>query len=294
MKCCLSFLLLIGFVSRASGSPPPRPSQTRPTELVTVVRSPEAPLLNELEDDEAAAEIAHTGELLEVVRPLPPMKTKWRARMGDRLGEREGPMAEVRWASGDAIMYAFLVDLGTEIRVAATSWICEQIGRDVSLPEAARRTRCPKLLRRVRLPSGAIVGFEPCATGPCPVVLVRDGKVTALAVDGVVSAAVVPGGDDGVLLLTTRWVRATGNWSGGALVPIAFSAGGMKRLSDIPIDEIDARDAAKVTSREVKVEITSQDGGRSLVHVSGRRREVARVDGREISTAPIDERRSIP
>jgi hypothetical protein len=260
---------------------------------MAVVKSADAPFLNELEDDEPPAEVGHAGELADVVKPLPPLKAAWRAPMGDgTTGEREGPMAEVSWTQGGSILYAFAKDLGDVHDVPTAQWICEQFEGNASLPETARRTRCTTLLRRVLLPSGAILAFAPCASGPCPVAVLRDGKVGAVAVDGIVSGRVVPGGKDGIALLSTRWTRADGKWSGGTLVPVALSGGRPKRLADIPTDEVDARDQLKVSSREVKVQITQPVAGGSLVRVSGRRRLVNGQDGRELSTAPIDERRS--
>lgn len=295
MRALLSVILLLsGFASLAASGPKSQPPAVVPTESMTVVWSPDAPLLNEIESDEPPAEIAHAGELLWVDKPLPAMAMKWRAPMGNGTGEREGPMSEVRFTPGAAILYGFQVDLGRTVDVPSTKWLCEQIGRVKSLSEAARRQPCRLHLRRTRLPSGAIVAFVPCSSGPCPIALAREGKVTAIAVDAVLSARVVPGGKDGTLLLTTRWSRANGQWTGGALVPVGISAGSLKRLSDIPTDAIDARDAQKVASRDVMVEITQPVPGSSLVHVSGRRRDVRRADGHEFSSEPIDERRSIP
>lgn len=251
-----------------------------------LVRSPVAPFLNEIEDDEPPAELGHAGELLELGRDIPAMKAPWKAPMGDgTTGEREGPMAEVRWAPGGAILYAFKADLGDVISVPSAAWICDQIGHDA---------RCATHLRRIRLSSGAVLGFAAYPSGPCPVVVVRQGRVHKLTVEGVTSAKLVPGGTEGVLLLTTRWVRAKGHWTGGALVPVALSTAAPKRLPEIPIDEVDARDAAKVTSREVKIQITPASLGHSRIRVSGRRRVVDRSDGRELASAPIEEERLVP
>jgi len=282
-------VVALGFPASLQASPPPM-------ERMIVVRSAEAPLLNEIESDEPAVEVARAGELLEVLRPLPPMDLGWQSVMifGGPTVERGGPMAEVRRAPGDAILFAFTVDFGDTVEVPAANWFCERIAADSSLPEAARRTGCARMLRRVLLPSGAVVAFEPCVSGSCPAAWWHDGRLSTIAIDGIVSARVVAGRGDGVLLLTTRWVRDNGTWSGGTLAPVALSGDSLARLTDIPIDEVDARDAMQVVSREVKVEITSPEPGRSVVQVSGHSRVRARADGRELSSKPVGEWHQLP
>ena len=81
---------------------------------------------------------------------------------------------------------------------------------------------------------------------------------------------------------------------GATLVPVALSGDVPSRLPDIALDEVDAREAAQVSAREVKVEVTTPEPGRSLVHVTGRRHVRARADGRELSSTPIDEKHRIP
>lgn len=279
--------LLVLTATSAAAPPAPAP----PTVRMLVVRSADAPLLNEVEDDEPAAEVAHRGDLLELIRPLPPMA--WKAHVGRVIGERDGAMAEVRRAPGDAILFGFASDLGEEAEVPAGAWVCDAIAADRSLPAAAKQGRCADLLRMTRLDSGAVAAFVPCASGPCPVALVKDGVVEATAVDGIVAGSVVPGGTDGVLLLETRWVRENGAWSGSALVPVALSGGRLKRLKEIPVDEVDSRDAVTVTSRDAVYDVTPADG-RTRVAVTGKRRTVQRADARELAATSISESHVLP
>lgn len=267
-----------------------------PTETMVLVRSAEAPLLGELKPKKAATEIGRAGELLFLVRPLPAMETGWKAEMGfgGPVAERSGPMAEVRRASGDGILHAFMSDLGETVEVPTSGWFCEHIAATSAVPDPLRRAKCPTMLRRTQLADGAIAAFEPCVFGPCSVALRRGDSVSTIDVEGVLSGRMVAGGPAGVLLLTTRWNREKGTWTGATLVPVALSGAAPSRLPDIALDEVDAREAAQVSAREVKVEVTTPEPGRSLVRVTGRRLVRARADGREISSTPIDEEHRIP
>ena len=164
-------------------APPPAPLAT---ERVTLIKSAEAPFINELEDDESASEVERTNTVLLIMKVLPPMK--WKARMGDVMTEREGPMAEVRMAPGDGTLYGFHSDFGEQVDIPTNDAICAQIAANPSMPAAVKQSRCRPMLRRYRLPSGTVVGYDPCATGPCAVAVIRNGVVSSIAVDGVTSA----------------------------------------------------------------------------------------------------------
>jgi hypothetical protein len=293
-RVTLALSCLAGLLGGALSVPAQEPAPA--TETMIVVRSSEAPFLNEIKPSAHPVEVGYGGDLVHLLRPLPAMKDRWRSELdpGGPSIEREGPMAELRRAPGDAILFAFASDLGDPVEVPSASWICRRVASEPSLPDEARRTRCASMLRRVLLPGGDLVAFEACASGPCPVALWRGGKLVTTSVDGIVSGRVVPGGAGGVLLLTTRWVRAEGSWTGGTLVPLALSGASPRRLRDIPLDEVDARKADTVTARQVSVEVTSTAPDRSVVRVLGRRRRVSRQDGREIWAKPVEERHSIP
>ncbi len=270
--------------SPTKATPPPAPPL--PTERVTLIKSVEAPLLPQLKKTAAVTEGERAGLALLVVTVLPPMA--WKAKMGAEITEREGPMAEVRTSPGDGILYGFRSDFGDEVELPTTDGICARIAANPAIPAALLQPRCRGMLRRYRLPSGTVVAYEFCATGPCPVAVVRNGVVASIAVDGVVAARLVPGEGDGTLLLTSRWVRADGAWSGSRLVPVSLAGSTPVALPEIALDEVDARDPTKASSRSVRVDISSIAGS-TTVHLVGDHRVKARDDGRDLSTTPVDE-----
>jgi hypothetical protein len=272
--------------SRPDAAPTPPPKAALATERVTLIKSPLAPFLNELEDDEGAAEVERPGLALLVVRALPAMK--WKAQMGEQIAEREGPMAEVKMAPGDGILYGWRSDLGDEIDMPTTEGICAQVVGNAAIPLAARQPRCKSMLRRFHLPSGTVVAYDPCATGPCTVAVVRNGVVSSIAVEGVTSARIVGGEGDGTLLLTSRWIRADGAWSGSGFVPVPLGNGPLVALPEIRLDEVDARDPKIASSRAVRVDITAGSDG-AVVHLVGNLTVKSRDDGRELSKSSFDE-----
>ncbi len=263
-------------------------------ELLLTVKSSEAPLLNELEDDEAAAAMARPGDLLLEGKSISGMAKPWKASFEGRPYERSGPMSEVRQAPGDAILYGFKVDLGEQVVVPVTTWICARMMKEPGLAVGAAAPGCARLLRRARLKDGTLLAFVPCSSVPCPVALVRSNEVRAIAVEGISGALVVQGEGGPVLLATTRWVRAEGKWTGGALVPIALGSGAPVALTPIVLDEVDARDPAKVVARMVQFELSFPSPDRTMVHLTGDRRESALPDGRELAKVAVDERVVVP
>ena len=277
-------VLLYG-CSRPAPTPTP-PVAPLATEKVTLIKSAEAPFINELEDDEAAAEIGRAGMAMLVVKKLPPMK--WKANMGTEPAERGGPMADVQMAPGDGILYGFQSDFGDEIDMPTTEAICAQVLANTALPAGARQPRCKQLLRRIHLPSGGVAAFDPCGTGPCAVAVVRNNVVSSFAVEGLTVAQLVPGEGDGTLLITSRWIRADGAWTGSRFVPLSLAGSVPAMLPEIAIDEVDAREPKTVASRAVRVDLTTTAGA-TVVHLVGDRRVRSRDDGRDLSTTPVDE-----
>ena len=283
-----SFTLFASIASIASIVACDKPAPPLATERRPLIASAEAPLLNEAEDDEAATDIGRTGEVVELVKELGTLK--WEAPMGDKIGKRDGRLIEVRQAPNDAILFGWKDDLGPEVDVPTTAAICEAIARDPALPPAAKLPTCAGLLRRVRLPDGAFAAYQVCSVGPCPVAVVRGGRVSAITVEGMVKARMLAAQAGPVLLASTRWARSGGAWTGGALVPIKLWGGAPIALPAIPLDEVDARDRVKVVARSVRPILEDQGGptGRLAVHLVGELRETALADGRELATTPID------
>jgi hypothetical protein len=290
----LSLVALLGVVACKREPPPgPPPEPPPPTEPMVTVRSSEAPLLNELEDDEPPAQMARPGDLLLPGKDLAGMATTWRARYEGRPYERiPGPMSELRPSPGGAILWGFKADLGPRVEVPLTSWICAQIVR--SAGDAGVDPECPRLLQRAQLADGALVAFTTCSSGPCPVALLRANVVRAITVDGISGARVVPTEGGPVLLATTRWVRAEGKHTGGALLPIALSGEAPRALAPIALDEIDARDPQRVVARLVQYELRFPTPERTVVHLTGDRRENALPDGKELSRVGLDESPVVP
>lgn len=249
-----------------------------PTERLFVVATPAAPLLDEAEDDEPATDVVHAGDLLRLARPLGTLK--WRAPMEGVVSSREGPIAEVSRA-GESKLFGWRSDLGEEIDAPTAAWICGASGGDAGQGSVER---CTSSLRRARRADGAFVAYTTQGIGPCPIVIVRAGLVNAIFVDGVSGGEQRTAGDRSTLLLTSRWVRAEGRWTGGNLVVVDVSGAIPVKRTEIPLDEIDARGAERVTNRQVKLELRGD-----AVHLTGERREIARADGKELSKVSIDE-----
>jgi hypothetical protein len=269
-------------LSAACTKAPPAPTERRP-----LIATAEAPLLKEAEDDEPAADIARAGEVVELVRELYPLR--WEAKMGQTTGKRDGLLVQVRQAPGEGIFFGFKSDFGPEADVPLVPWICAAMAADPSLPAAARRPNCNDRLRRFRMQDGAFAVYLICSEGPCPIGIVRDGHVAAIAVEGMVSARTVVEGGGGLgLLASTRWARSDGKWTGGALVPVELSGAAPVALPEIPLDDIDARDPTKVVARVVKTTIDEKEP--LAVHIVGARTETTLADNRELSRVPIDER----
>ena len=196
--------------------------------------------------------------------------------------ERDGPMVIVSQSSDTSGLYGFASDLGPEIDVPTAAWICA--GIQPGEAPARPPKECAAMLHRAKTSDGAIVAFVPCVVGSCAVALVRDRKVTSIHIDGLTSAHLIAIDARPMLMVWTRWVHDGGNRTGGSLVPIDLAGPAPVAQAAISLDEVDARDAEKVSSRSVRMAITG-----AVVHLTGERREVVRKDGRELARAPIDE-----
>jgi hypothetical protein len=271
-----------GCNARPSPAPPP------PTESLTVVEASSSPLLNEIEDDEAAAEVAHAGELVFVGRDLRPLS--WEARMEDQKAHRDGMLLELRKGAGTNILFGFRNDLGAQVTVPAASWICDAIAGDRAVADGGKLPNCSSALRRARLPEGALAAFIACGQGPCPVAIVREGRVAAATFDDLASIDVRRVGNRMALVATSRWARGGGAWTGGRLLILDVSGAIPALGRDVPADEVDARDPAKVTSRTVSHRIDTSDPQAPVLRVVGERIETRLADGNVVSRTPIDER----
>jgi hypothetical protein len=269
--------------ARAASAPPPAPT----IEKLVPVKTAAAPLIPELEDDERASQVPRAGDLLVLGNALPPMK--WKADMDGTMTTREGPMAEVRRAPGDALLFGFMSDLGEPVEVPAAGVLCARLQAALPALPPALVENCPHVLRRAKTLDGALVAYVNCSVGPCPVGLLRGDHLGAVTVDGVVDARFGSIGGKSLLLASSRWVKDGGTWTGGTIVPILLDGAAPKPLDPIPTDEVDARAPVDVVQRNVRVEF-----GSDTVRVVGERRIVDRNTGKDRSKVPIDERHRLP
>jgi len=283
-------LALLG-IGRASSRSAPGPASLSPsssgsaaatsaavaTEPMAAVVSAEAPLLSRPKKDKAPVALLFPDDLVTVHQGLPAMD--WQAPFDGVLLRRNGPMVEVRRAAGERALFAFQRDLGPSLQVPAARWICDQLAGQAD-PEA-----CAKGLRRVRTADGAVAGYLPVGPSCCRVVLVRDGRVSAIALDGLIGARALTIAGKTVLAATTRWVRADGNWTGGKLETVSLTGERPAVVGSIPLDAVDARDPVLVVQRLGSLEIRGAE-----LRFVGVERSVVRDTAAERSSRSVDER----
>ncbi|MFO0592474.1 MAG: hypothetical protein U0441_33330 [Polyangiaceae bacterium] len=282
--------------SGSSGSPAPAGSATVTTAAVTatlapappqketwlLVTSPAAPLLGELEDDDPPEEVIRQGELVQITKEM--RQFHWDAKMDGKDDKREGLAVEVRYAMDGAHKYGFKPDFGAEITVPATSWLCDEISKQGSFD----RARCPGLLRRAKTADGALLVYAACSSGTCPVAVVKDDKVSVLAVENLTTGWFFTGKKRSVLMVAARWVKDNGQQSGGALFPIVIENGTLKKGEETPIDTVDARDPKKSFARLVHATVLP-DG----ITLEGEE-TTKDAEGKTLSTKKIQEKKPLP
>ncbi|HEY3444870.1 MAG TPA: hypothetical protein VGK67_00845 [Myxococcales bacterium] len=253
-----------------------------PTERLAPVVTAAAPLLNGIKATKDAGQVAHAGDLV-LVGPAWP-RLGWTGSAPEPTGPRDSAMAELRLAPGGSIYYGFVSDLGPAVEVPSARWLCEQLaGADGAL--RSRLGACAALLRRVRTADGRLVAFVEHPEDAWPIATFGGAGLIARAkADAMTSSRLVATRAGPLLLTTTRWRRAEGTWTGGALAPYLLGAERIVRLATLPLDEVDAREAAKVMNRTVSL---SREG--DTVRLSGERIEVDRADGRVLTRAVIQE-----
>jgi hypothetical protein len=275
----LSLLSAVGALALGCAKPPAPPP---PEEKWTLVASETAPIFGELEDDEDAPEVLRKGELVKIVHEI--RAAHWSAKMEGVPSSRVGMALEVKYADDGVVVYAYQPDFGAEVSVPVTSSLCEAIAAQGTFD----MSRCSGSLRRAKTPDGALALYMACVSGPCPVGLLRDGKLAVIAVENLSSARFFSGKNKSVLVAATRWVKSAGQQSGGALVTIALDGAGPVRKDEIATDEIDARDPQKVLSRMVDARVTASE-----IAVDGEE-TVRATDGSVLSTTPIHQKLALP
>lgn len=265
-----------GLALGCNGAPPP------PQEKWRVVASATAPLFRKLKDGAAPHDLIRAGELVKVVREL--RSLHWSGKMEGVEAARDGLALEVKYAEDGMVLSLFQQDLGAELSVPTTSHLCEEIAGQGSFHMA----RCPALLRRARTADGALLLYMTCNEGPCPVGLLKDGKLSVIAVENLTSAQFFTGKKKSLLLAATRWTKDEGKQSGGALVPIVLDGPTPARKDEIAVDQIDSRNPDKMLARLVTARVTAAE------ITLGGEETVAAADGTLASKKPIQEKHPLP
>ncbi|MFO0590865.1 MAG: hypothetical protein U0441_25195 [Polyangiaceae bacterium] len=267
-----------GAGAATTSSAPPAP----PTERWTEVTSDAAPLLVTMHEEFPPPEVLRRGELLRVGKSHG--FSTWKGVVDDVEVTRDGMVFEAQHAKDGTVGFAFQSDLGGEVTITSTSWLCARLAKDLTLNTDA----CASNLHRARTVTGAILSYLPCGTGRCPVVLERGDEVGVLGVDGLSSAQLVSGKKASVLVAQTRAVKDEGKVTSGAVAILRFDGAAPVQDGSFEGDLTDARDPAHVTSKVVKV--TASRGG---VHLEGKI-EVRSADGAIEKTTKIDELHALP
>lgn len=253
-----------------------------PTERWTEVASEAAPLLISMTEEFPPPEIVRRGELLRVggSRRI----STWKGLVDDVEVTRDGMVFGVQRAKDGALGYAFQTDLGGEIAVTSTTWLCDQLAKQPALT----LTACASNLHRARAADGAIVSYLPCGSGACPVTVERDGKLATIAIEGLSNAHFLTGKKKSVLVAETRFVKEEGKITGGAVEILTLDGAEPVRSAKFGADEVDARDADHVVSKVVKIAVTHTE-----VRISGRSEEHGPA-GKLVRGSAIDEKHALP
>lgn len=245
------------------------------------VASEVAPLFYALDDPAPIPELLRRGELVRVGKRRGPMT--WEGTLGEAKERRDGDLFEAQRSDGSP-GFAFQLDLGGEVPIRPTAAVCDAIAARWPFDAAS----CKTTLRRARTPDGAILSYAPCASGPCPIALERGSELAAIALTNLTNAHFLRGKTRSVLVAETRYVKEEGKLTGGALTVIALDGPEPTMSPEIPYDQIDARDPARVVSRVVDAVIT-----RAEIRVSGWIEEKS-PDGKVLSKKRVQETHALP
>lgn len=253
-----------------------------PTERWTEVKSEAAPLLITMTEELPPPEIVRRGELLRVGEGR--RVSTWKGLIDDVQETRDGMVFGVQRSKDGTMTYAFQSDLGGEVAVSATTWLCAELAKrkDLTL------TACASNMRRARAADGAIVSYLACGSGLCPVTVERGGKLGVAGIEGLNNAFFFTGKKKSVLVVGTRFVKDEGKVTGGAVEIVTLDGPEPIRSAKFDGDGVDARDADHVTSKVVQIAVT-----RAELRLTGNV-EVHGPGGKLEQTRPIDEKHPLP
>lgn len=263
--------------SGASGSPPPAP----PTEKWTEVTSDGAPWLTNPSEPFPPPQILRRGELLRVGASA--QVATWKGLVDDVEVTRDGMVFKSQRSKDGGVAYAFQSDLGGEVTVSATSWLCGELAKQPLLNTAS----CASTLRRAKTVDGAVVSHMECGYGVCPVALEKDGKLASIGVDGLTAAHFLNGKKKSLFVVEARKVKDEGKASSSSIEVITLD-GAPVRAATYPGDDIDSHDPDHVISKVVTLTFT-----RTALHLKGKREEYG-PGGKVLATQPIDETHALP
>lgn len=277
----LSLALAIGCGQSTGSGTSASATAAPPTERWTEVVTESAPLLVNPAEEFPPPQILHRGELLRVGASK--QVASWKGMVEDVEVTRDGMVFQVQRTKDGTASFAFQSDLGGEVTISATSWICAELAKQPLLNTA----NCSASLQRARTADGAIVSYLPCGTGVCPIALERDGKLASIGVEGLTSAHFVSGKKKSALVIETRFVKENGERTGSTVEIVSLDAA-PARAGAFPADEVDARNPDHVVSKTIKVSVT-----RAEVRLTGKVEEHG-PGGTITSTRTIDEKHPLP
>ncbi len=253
---------------------------TPTTEKMTVVASDVAPCLNGLRPTKEPMAVLRKGDLI-YVRGESKGHLVWKEKVDGVVTTRDSDMILFsRWPSTEEL-YVFTKDLGETIDVPNVATFCDAIQKSGA---KWQRYDCKNALQRHRTASGKFVGYIVCTEGQCPIALHHEGQTQVVTIDGLLDLRSYIVDGQTIFLATKRFSKNEGTWTGGAIVPIDFSGTTPKVLAEIPLDEVDARDAAIVRTRTVQTELRGK-----TIRVFGDKAETERSSGVVKSKEAFDE-----
>lgn len=271
--------------SKKEDAPPPAAS---PTEKLTVVKADAAPCINGLRPSKEPMAVLRKGDLV-YVRSENKGHLAWKNKIDGVEAKRDSDMVIIsRFTSTDEQLYAFTQDLGEVVDAPTPAVICAEIDR---LNIRFAHVTCLGGLQRHRSLSGHTTGFVVCNESPCPIATVdhnNGSKVNVVTVDGMIDVRPMIIDGHSMLLTSRRYRKDDGKWTGGALVPVDLSGPVPALRKEIPLDDIDARDATLVRTRLAQFELKGNQ-----VRVYGDRIVTERETGTEKSREPFEETHSL-
>jgi len=250
-----------------------------PTERVAVVAEAVAPAFagHKTQPGKEVAQVLHRGDVRRA-DPEAGGSVDWEGKLEGADARRTGPFFRVRATRAEVGTWAYRSDLTFDVEVPTVEWICGHVD---GLAEPAA---CTDFLWRIRIDDNttfAALLVNGLTSQEGQIALVARGRLTRRALPGLSRVRPADLGGKRYVLATTRWIKAPEH-TGGTLVVLAPTPG-LPAIAEVLLDEVDARDAVKVTTRMGELQVTGE-----RIRFVGVRREMSR-EGQELSAVPLDE-----